>query len=91
MKIECFSKRKLNVRKISIFTNLQPFDFNLQQDLKIVAFGKISKKFGQNLAKIQQILANFATFCRSLFKVGKKSANVNENLGLENSAKVCIV
>ena len=38
MKIKCFSKRKLNVRKIQIFTNLQPFNFNLQQDLKIAAF-----------------------------------------------------
>ena len=38
MKIKCFSKRTLNVRKISIFTNLQAFNFNIQQDLKIAAF-----------------------------------------------------
>ena len=35
MKIKCFSKRKLNVRKTQMFTNLQSFNFNLQQDLKI--------------------------------------------------------
>ena len=32
MKIECFSQRTLNVRKIQNFTNLQSFN---QQDLKI--------------------------------------------------------
>ena len=54
MKMKCFSKRKLNVRRIKIFTNLQPFNFNLQQDLKIAAFWENPEKIGQNLAKIQQ-------------------------------------
>ena len=55
MKMKCFSKRKLNVRKIQIFTNLQPFDFNLQQDLKIAAFWENPEifwsKFSKNSAK----------------------------------------
>ena len=76
MKIKCFSKRKLNVRKIQIFTNLQPFNFNLQQDLKIAAFWENPEKFGQHLAKFQQkfstILATFATFCK---KISKKFSN----------------
>ena len=54
MKIKCFSKRKLNVRKIQVFANLQPFNFNLQQDLKIAAFWENPEKIGQNLAEIQQ-------------------------------------
>ena len=52
MQIKCFSTRKLIVRKIKIFTNLQPFHFNLQQDLKIAAFWENPENFGQNLAKI---------------------------------------
>ena len=31
-------KAKINVRKISIFTNLQRFNFNRKQDLKIASF-----------------------------------------------------
>ena len=69
MKIKCFSKRKLNVRKIQIFTNLQPFNFNLQQDLKIAAFWENPEKnwlkFSRNSVKIQQILAKFETFCKN--------------------------
>ena len=71
MKIKCFSKRKLNVRKIQIFTNLQPFtsnfifflqpfSFNLQQDLKIAAFWenpeKIDQTFRKNSADLWQNL-----------------------------------
>ena len=53
MKIKCFSKRKLNVRKIQIFTNLQPFNFNLQQDLKIAAFWENPEKIWLTFSKIQ--------------------------------------
>ena len=63
MKIKCFSKRKLNVRKIQIFTNLQPFNFNLQQDLKIAACWenpqKNWSKFSEISAKFWQILQHF--------------------------------
>ena len=51
MKIKCFSKRKLNVRKIQIFTNLQPFNLLTSSKIwKLLHFGKIPKKIGQNLA-----------------------------------------
>ena len=60
MKIICFSKRKLNVHKIYLFTNLQPFDFSLHQDLKIAAFWEnpenIWSKFSKNTATFWQIL-----------------------------------
>ena len=61
MKIKCFSEPELNVRKIQIFTNLQPFNFNLQQDLKFAAFwGKNNpENFGQNSA-------NSGNFCNIL-------------------------
>ena len=52
MKIKCFSKRKLNVRNIQIFTNLQPFNFNPQQDLKIAAFWENPEKFWSKFSKI---------------------------------------
>ena len=68
MTIKYFSKRKLNVRKIQIFTNLQPFHFNRQQDLKIAAFWenpeRIWSKFSENATKIQQHSGNFATSCK---------------------------
>ena len=54
-----FSMRKLTVRKIQIFTELQPFNLNLQQDLKIAAFWEnpenIWSKFSKNSAKFWQI------------------------------------
>ena len=59
MKIKCFSKRKLNVRKIEISINLQPFNFDLQQDLKIAAFWGNPIFF---FAKFVKILLNFAKF-----------------------------
>ena len=52
MKLKCFSKRKLNVRKIQNFTNLQPFHFNLQQDLKIAAFWENPETIWIDLVKI---------------------------------------
>ena len=65
MKIKCFSQRKLNVRKIQIFTNLQPFNFNLQQDLKIAAFWENPEKtwqtFSNNSAEIQQHSGKFCS------------------------------
>ena len=54
MKIKCFSKRKLNVRKIQILTNLQLINFHFQQDLKIAVFWENPEKIGQHLANIQQ-------------------------------------
>ena len=75
MKMKCFSKRKLNVRKIEIFTNLQPFNFNLQQDLKIAAFWENPEKIGKKLAKIQQNSGNFCTICE---KSAKNSAIFND-------------
>ena len=69
MKMKCFSKRKLNLRKIQIFTNLQPFNFNLQQDLKIATFCENPEKSWSTFSKIQQILAKFATFFFSARRV----------------------
>jgi len=55
-------------------------------------FGKIPKKFGQNLAKKSKILANFAKFCKNLQKKQQKnSAFLTKKLRLENGAKECIV
>ena len=59
MKIKCFSERKLNVRKTQIFTNLQPFNFNLQQDLKIAAFWESPEKCWSKFSKIQHNSAQF--------------------------------
>ena len=68
MKIECFSKRKLNVRKIYIFADLHQFNFNLQQDLETVAFWENPEKFWSNFSKNQQvkIQQNSGKFCNIL-------------------------
>ena len=46
-----------------IFTNLQPFNFKLQQDLKIAAFWENPElfllKFSKNSAKFWRILQHF--------------------------------
>ena len=60
MKIECFSKRKLNMHKIYLFINLQPFDFNLQQDLKFAAFWENPENIWSRRSK------NSATFWQNL-------------------------
>ena len=54
------------VRKIQIFTNLQPFNFNLQQDLKIAAFWENPEKNGQHLAKNQKFSKHTAQFWQHL-------------------------
>ena len=71
------------------FSDLQPFNFNLQQDLKIAAFWENPEKIGQNLAKIQQ---NFDKICNILKKISKKIQQfLTKKLRLENGAKECIV
>ena len=59
---------KLKLRKIQIFTNLQPFKFNLQQDLRIAAFWESLENNWSKFSKIQQqfstILTRFAKFCK---------------------------
>ena len=87
MKIKCFSKRKLNVRisKPKIKCAILGFSQNC------CIFGKSRKKlvkFSKNAAKIQQILANFATFCKIQQKIQQF---LTKKLRLENGAKECIV
>ena len=66
MKIKCFSKRKLNVRisKTKIKCAILGFSQNCcilgKSREKLVKFSKIQQKI-----KIQQILADFATFCKN--------------------------
>ena len=73
MKIKCFSKRKLNVRisktkiKCAILGFSQNCCISEKSREKLV-------KFIKNSAKIQQILANFATFCKKILKISKTSA-----------------
>ena len=65
MKIKCFSKRKLNVRISK--TKIKCAILGFSQNCCIL--GKSREKlvkFSKNSAKIQQILANFATFCKNL-------------------------
>ena len=88
MKIKCLSKRKLNVRKIQISTNLQPFNFNPQQDLKITAFWENPEKIDQNLAKIQE---NSGKICKIMQKSATFQQFFTKKLRLENGAKECIV
>ena len=78
MKIKCFSKRKLNVRisKTKIKCAILGFSESFSQNCCIL--GKSREKlvkFNKNSAKIQQILANCATFCKNQ---QKNSANFNE-------------
>ena len=64
MKIKCFSKRKLNVRISK--TKIKCAILGFSQNCCIL--GKSREKlvkFSKNSAKIQQILANFATFCKN--------------------------
>ena len=63
MKIKCFSKRKLNVRISK--TKIKCAILGFSQNCCIL--GKSREKlvkFSKNSAKIQQILATFATFCK---------------------------
>ena len=93
MKIKCFSNRKLNVRisKTKIKCAILGFSQNCcilgKSREKIVKFRKKSAKL-----KIQQILANFATFCKSQQKF---LAIFNEKIEIrercKNGAKECIV
>ena len=46
-------------------------------------------KFSKNSAEIQQLLANFATFCKNQQK--KIQQFLTKKLRLENGAKECIV
>ena len=88
MKIKCFSKRKLNVRisKTKIKCAILGFSLNC------CILGKFREnlvKFSKNSAKIQQILAKFATF---FVKISKKIQQfLTKKLRLENGAKECIV
>ena len=60
MKIKCFSKRKLNVRISK--TKIKCAILGFSQNCCIL--GKSREKL-VNLARNQQILANFATFCKN--------------------------
>ena len=87
MKIKCFSKRKLNVRisKTKIKCAILGFSQNCcilgKSREKLVKFSKIS-------AKIQQILANFATFKVTFCKnQQKKSAIFNEKIEIRERCK----
>ena len=100
MEIKCFSKRKLNVRKIQFFTNLQPFNFNLQQDLKIVALiiGKIPKKIGRILATFSktsaifwQILQHFVKNQQKNQQFLTKKLRLESGIRFQSGAKECIV
>ena len=73
MKIKCFSKRKLNVRISK--TKIKCVILGSSQNNYCCILGKSREKlvkFSKNSANIQQILENFATFC-------KKSANKFSN------------
>ena len=65
-----FPKRKLNV---------QFWDFP-----EIAAFWENPEKIWSNLAKIQQILAKFATPCKNS---SKNSADFNENIQIRERCK----
>ena len=83
MKIKCFSKRKLNVRISK--TKIKCAILGFSQNCCIL--GKSREKlvkFSKNSAKIQQILANFATFCKNQ---QKKSAIFNEKIELRGRCK----
>jgi len=88
MKIKCFSNRKLNVRISK--TKIKCAILGFSQNCCIL--GKSREKlvkFIKNSAKIQQILANFATFCKNQQK--KIQQFLTKKLRLENGAKECIV
>ena len=83
MKIKCFSKRKLNVRISK--TKIKCAILGYSQNCCIL--GKSRKnlvKVSKNSAKIQQLLANFATFCK---KSAKNSAIFNEKLEIRERCK----
>ncbi len=83
MKIKCFSKRKLNVRISK--TKIKCAILGFSQNCCIL--GKSRKKlvkFSKKSAKIQQILANFATFCKNQ---QKKSAIFNEKIEIRERSQ----
>ena len=77
-----FRTKIKNVRKIQNFTNLQPVNFNLLQDLKIAAFWenpeKIRSTFSKTIFLNQQNRQTFQQF-------------LTNKLRSENGAKECIV
>ena len=83
MKIKCFSKRKLNVRISK--TKIKCAALGLSQNCCIL--GKSREKlvkFSRNSAEIQQLLANFATFCKNQQKIQKF---LTKKLRLENPTR----
>ena len=75
MKIKCFSKRKLNVRISK--TKIKGAILGFSQIYCILGKSREKNwsnlvKIQQNNAKIQQIMATFATFCK---KISKKFSN----------------
>ena len=62
---------------------MQPFNFNLQQDLKIAAFWENPEMFWLKFSKNSANLAEFATFCK---KSAKNAAILTKQLRLENGA-----
>jgi len=68
---------------------LQPFNFNLQQDLKIAAFWENPEKIWSKLSKIKQ------TFWQIVQHYEKNQQKLKQfltkKLILENGAKECIV
>jgi hypothetical protein len=85
MKIKCFSKRKLNVRISK--TKIKCAILGFSQNCCIKILGKSRKKlvkFSKNSVKTQQILANFATFCKNQ---QKNSAIFNEKIEIRERCK----
>ena len=85
MKIKCFSKRKLNVRISKTKIKCAILGFKISQNCCIL--GKSREKlvkFSKNSAKIQQILVNFATFCKNQ---QKNSAIFNEKIEIRERCK----
>ena len=88
MKIKCSSKRKLNVRISK--TKIKCAILGFSQNCCILEkFREKLVKFSKNSAKIQQTLANFATFCKNQQK--KIQQFLAKKLRLEKGAKECIV
>ena len=83
MKINYFSKRKLNVRISK--TKIKCAILGFSQHCYILGKSRENLvKFSKNSAKIQQILANFATFCKNQQKI---SAIFNEKIEIRERCK----
>jgi len=79
---------KFELANLRTFLNFRTSPYLFQQFSKNAAFWKdpekIWPKFGRNLAKIRQILANFAKICK---KTAKFSGIFNENFAIRERCK----